>query len=210
MRAAPAGKSPANRGFTLLEMMVNLGLMLVVMLVIAKIAGHTSHTVISNSGKLAAVEKSDSLKQFLKRDLGSVVRLDSTEDALVCEGDASTWKLWLRIPVTGGWQEVDYAWSRKNGTMDRWSTVDGKRVKTTIATGITKLETRWPKSTSEDVSTASEDWQDGSQPPALGNFILETTRAREEGKRDAVRDTHVESSRVAFTLPVGGGILRTP
>lgn len=206
MKTTVPCKPQGGDGFTLLEMMVNLGLMLVVMLIVAKIAGHTSDTVSNNSGKLAAVEKSDSLRHFLQRDLGAVVRLESAEDALVCKASEGTWQLALRIPGPGGWQEIGYDWSKKDGTMSRWSTVDGKRVETVISTGITRFETRWLKDVSGDAAEGPQGWADGSEPPSVGNFTIETTRAREEGKRDAVRDRHVESTRVGFTLPVGGGV----
>lgn len=205
MKVPARTPAPRNGGFTLLEMMVNLGLLLVVMLVIAKIAGHTSETVNSNSGKLAAAEKSESLRHALQRDLDAVVRLDATEDALVSHGDEASWKLSLRIPGPGGWQEVDYHWSKTEGTMSRKATVDGKRVETVICTGITKFGVRWRESVSDDLKDAVEDWADGSKPPATGDFTFETTRAREEGKRDAVMKVHEESTRLNFILPVGGG-----
>jgi hypothetical protein len=192
-------------GFTLLEMVVNLGLLLVLMLVVGIIAGHTAKTVHSTSGKLAAVEKTETVRHTLARDLAAVVSLDKEESDIASSGSENSWKLELRIPGGSGWQEIDYQWEKRTGSLARWSTVDGKRVETVIGTGITQLEANWLESMSEDPETAPTQWSDGGTPPAAVRIRFETTRAREDGKRDKVREAHEKSSKSVFMLPVGGG-----
>jgi len=119
MNAKISTQETGKHGFTLLETVVNIGLLLVVMVVIASIAGHTSETVHSTSGKLAAAEKAGTVRQALKRDLAAVVRLDAADSELECEGSEISWKLDLRVPGGGGWQQISYEWEKSTDSLAR-------------------------------------------------------------------------------------------
>ncbi len=205
MKPGHSSRHQQRSGFTLLEMIVNIGLLLVVMLVVASIAGHTSETVHSNSGKLAAAEKTETVRHALMKDLGAIVRLDSGGSELACTASDDLWKLELRVPGGSGWQQIGYAWSKATGSLTRSSTVNGKQVETVIGTGITGLVATWLESITHDPATAARQWSNGAAPPLAVRVELETTRGREEGKRDGIRELHEKSSNSVFFLPVGGG-----
>lgn len=192
-----------SRGFTLLEMIVNLALLSALLLCIVAMVRWTSGTMKDTAGKLVAAEKSEQIRHALATDLAALPA--DAEDALTCKNSATEWTLELRVPKSsGGWSEVSYHWSKEKGSIVRAVRNADERVSRVIGTGFSEVTTRWLANSSEDREKARRSWG-SNKLPGLLDLNLETTRLREEGKREDLDEAHVASSGFHFLLPVGGG-----
>lgn len=192
-----------SRGFTLFEMIVNLALLSGLLVSIGTLVLRTSDTVKDSTGKLAAAEKSESIRRILSADLAAIPA--DSEEALACSGNEASWSLGLRVPAReGGWKEIRYHWTKEEGNVVREVKDSSGKTSRVIGTGFSAVDSRWLKEAATDREKAPVSWRRDTLPGLL-DLELSTTRVREEGKRDKVEEAHVASSSFRFLLPVGGG-----
>lgn len=191
----------SSSGFTVLEMVVNLALLSALLVSIAALVTRTSDTVKDSAGKLAAAEKSEAIRRLMSADLAAA----SGSDVLDCSSSADSWSLNLRLPSReGGWKDVRYLWTEEKGTLVRSLDEGDEKTSSVVGTGFSKVSSLWLVSAADSREGAPESWS-RDELPGLLQLKLETTRLREEGKRDKLGDSHSDTSSFQFLMPVGGG-----
>lgn len=198
-------QSRTTRGFGLFEMVVNLGLMASALGLIAAMVTWASDTVSGTSGKIAASEKSESVRRRIAADLSAVPAGAGHEGLVRCTSGSDAWSLWLRLPSReGGWTETEYRWTRGDGTLRRVTSENGRRLERVIGTGISQLESHWLDEASDLPEDCPVSWNE-EEAPGLLHLKVRATRFREEGKRDDLREVHTGREMFGFVMPVGGG-----
>ncbi|MCW1886047.1 hypothetical protein OKA04_15015 [Luteolibacter flavescens] len=182
---------------------MNLSLLSGLLICIGGLVTRTSDTVKDSAGKLAAAEKSESIRRLLAADLAALPA--TSEGALECSSSADAWSLDLRLPSReGGWKDVRYRWKQEKGTLVRSLREGRETTSNVVGTGFSSISSHWLKRAAQDREDAPQSWS-RAEAPALLHLELATSRLREEGRRDRLEKSRGETSDFRFLMPVGGG-----
>jgi len=207
----PTTPRKIHRGFTLLEMIVNLGIVSFLLLAVAATAGWSSDAVTKTRGRIAAMEKSTELTQILTADLSRVFH--HQPHTLHCEASSDSWTLKLLLPRReAGYETITYHWDRAKQTVHRQSDTSEPPSPVVIATGITLLESNWLNDlTSLQTPDAPQQasWSE-QHAPAFLSLHLKITRAPSRSPDAAVSPAKLPTSLTTALLPVGKGHSSTP
>jgi type II secretory pathway pseudopilin PulG len=200
-------KSPRHsRGFTLLEMIINLGIIATILIGVAITAKYSSDTVTKTSKRLDAMEKAATFQKILTADLSRI--LPDHPSSLTCSASPSAWELQLNTSRReGNTETIRYIWNKKKSTITRQSDATSDHRPQTIVTGIKKIESDWLTDLAEIDSSdhsPSASWTSVRAPNFL-NLSLHTTRAPTHGddKNPSLAGLSITQSKSLIPIAVG-------
>lgn len=205
-------ESHANRGFTLVEMMVSVVLTTIICVLVADIASRSVETVGTASGKMTATEKLARLQQLMAADFAALPVLDD-QAVLSASPTGTGWKMTLRLPVKrreatapvtqSAWRLVSYEWDRVQAVLARQEYLDGAAPAPAVpvVTGVMAWEPEFRDS--GDISRQGQPGWTALTLPVLLSLQARLTGVWEEGNRDEVQAAHEQGRLYSLNLPVG-------
>lgn len=154
MTAESRHPSPhTRRGFTILEVLIAVMVLLVLCTLATQMATGMMGTVSQASGRVTASQKLERLRRMLSEDLSRLPRLTEQTMLLKAAGDESMWRAEMTLPVRSNaqrlavnpWEQITYRWDQKSASLWRevQDGVTAGQAAEPVLTGLVDLRAEW-------------------------------------------------------------------